>query len=155
MKLCYRYFGDVAILVRYERMKVTGDVLTIKCDAPEGSRVFLYSEKTKEAFAYALKDGVAEIPVERISGSMRVQFENAEGVPTYATPLEEVFVGDERYIVGGTFETREEIKRVQDALVYVGDLAKRALELAEGLLKLNERVEGLEKRANSGDIINF
>ena len=155
MRLTYRYFGDVAILVRYEKLKVTGDTITIECDVPEGTRVSLYSEKKKQTFGHLFVNGCAQIPVEHIEGGVRVHFEGSDGALAYGTPIEEVIVGDERYLVGGVFETREEIKRVQDALVYVGDFAKRALEIAKETLTLEERVEHLESRANSGDIINF
>lgn len=155
MKLSYRYFGDVAILIRYEKLKVEGETIVIECDAPTGTRVSLYSEKKKQTFGYSLVDGSAEIPAEHIEGGVRVHFEGKDGALTYGTPIEEVLVGGERYLVGGVFETREEIKRVQDALVYVGDLANKAFKLAQETLTLDGRVKNLERRANSGDIINF
>lgn len=156
MRLIYRCFGHVALLVRYRRVRIDGDAVTVECDVEDGARLVLYSERDKVRRDYMLMGGSVSVPVKAFDGGVSVCFEAADGgVLAYGTPIEILAVGGERYLVGGAFGTEEELERIYDALVYVGELAREARAVADEMRAVMKVVESLKKRADSGDIINF
>ena len=153
MKLEYKLFGKIATLVRYRRVAVEGNTVTLKCEGAESYR--LYSEARKEVYFGVFEDSEAEIPVSFFEGGASVTFYPEGGGDAWGTPLRLERVGGQIYVVGGEFSQREEIERLNDALIYAVEVAESAQKEAEKVTKLEKRLEKLEKRANSGDIINF
>lgn len=156
MKLIYRCFGAVALLIRYSRVKIVGDTVGVECDLPDGARLVLYSERTKQSHEYRFKDGMTSVPVKVFESGVSVLFDGGEAtVPIHGTPIEVAEIGDERYLMGGLFSTTEELRRVHDALIYMDDLVREACAVAGEVKALREEVQALRTRADSGDIINF
>ena len=151
MNLRYKCFGKVATLVRYRRIKLEGERLTVEC--PGAVRCRIYSERDKKAYTFE-GEGLFEIPAELISGGVSVTFEVGEE-SVMGTPLKLQRIGESRFVVGGEFSSREEIERLNDALIYVAEIAETALAAAGRVSELDGRLQALEARANSGDIINF
>lgn len=153
MKIEYKLFGKVATLIRYRRVAVTGDKVTIKCDGAESCR--LYSEVRKEGYTEKLNAGEAEFPVSALEGGVSVSFYYPDGGDAWGTPLKLEKIGGDVYAVGGDFSSREAIERLQDSLLYAVEVAEAAKKEALRVAELEKRLERLEKRADSGDIINF
>lgn len=153
MKLEYKLFGKVATLVRYRRVAVEGELVTLKCEGAESYR--LYSETRKDVYFGVFENGEAEIPISFLDGGVSVTFYRADGSDAWGTPLRLERVGGQVYVVGGEFSHREEIERLGDALVYAVEVAEAAQKEASKVTELAQRLEKLEKRAYSGDIINF
>lgn len=152
MKLTYKRFGRIATLVRYRRVLIDGDTVTVVCDG--AARLGLYSERDKVNYSYELEGGEAAVPIKALEGGVSVTLEFGDG-NAWGTPLELQQVGGVLYAVGGEFSQREEIERLNDALVHAVELAEAAQKEAALVTELAQRLERLEKRANSGDIINF
>jgi hypothetical protein len=153
MKLEYKLFGKVATLVRYRRVAVEGDRVTLRCEGAERCR--LYLERNKVSNDAKLIGGEAEIPVKWLEGGASITFYRGDGSDAWGTPLRLERVGGTVYAVGGEFSQREEIERLNDALVYAVEVVEAAQKEASRVAELEVRLERLEKRANSGDIINF
>ena len=153
MRIEYKLFGKVATLIRYRRVAVEGETVTLRCAGAESCRV--YSEARKESLSEKLSDGEAEIPVKFLEGGVSVSFYLPDGSDAWGTPLKLERVGDTVYVVGGEFSNREAIERLQDSLLHAVEVAEEAQKKAERVAELGRRLEALEKRANSGDIINF
>lgn len=156
MRLIYKCFGHIALLVRYSRVRIVGDTVTVECDTGDGARLVLYSERDKVRRDYKLVGGSVSVPVKAFDGGVRVCFEAEDGsVLAYGTPIEILEVGGERYLVGGVFSTEEELERIHDALIHLGELVRDARAAADEMRAIIQVVESLKKRADSGDIINF
>ena len=152
MKLTYKRFGRIATLVRYRRVLVDGDTVTVVCAG--AARLGLYSERDKVNYSYGLEGGEVAVPVKVLEGGVSVTFEFEDG-NAWGTPLKLERVGTQVYVVGGEFSNREAIERLQDSLLHAVEVAEEAQKKAERVTELERRLEALEKRANSGDIINF
>ena len=153
MKLEYKLFGKIATLIRYRRLKVEGELVGLRCMGAVKCR--LYSEEEKKGYSFPLADGECELPIKLIEGGVSVSFEDGSGATVSAMPLSLQRVGESVYVVGGAFSQREEIERLQDALIHAVSVAEAAQEKAARVDELEKRLERLEKRAFSGDIINF
>lgn len=151
MELRYKCFGEVATLIRYKRIEVDGERFKVICDDAKRCRVF--SEQEKKAYCFEMNDGACDIPTAIIEGGAAVSFELSDGSTVQGTPLKLQRVGGGLYICGGEFSTREEIERLNDALCYISDVAQNAIEKANHVDALEKRLDALEKRAHSGDII--
>lgn len=152
MNLRYKCFGKVATLIRYRRLAVEGERVTVEC--PDTVKCRIYSEKEKRAYTFE-GDGIFDIPAQLLSGGVSVSFENSYGESAMGTPLTLQRVGETLYVVGGALSQREEIERLNDALVYAVTVAEKAQAEAARVGELEKRLAALEARANSGDIINF
>lgn len=153
MRLEYKLFGKVATLIRYRRVPVDGDTVTLKCAGAESYR--LYSEARKATISKKLSGGEGEIPTSFLEGGVSVSFYLPDGSDAWGTPLKLESVGAQVYVVGGEFSNREAIERLQDSLLHAVEVAEEAQKKAERVTELEKRLGALEKRANSGDIINF
>ena len=153
MKLEYKLFGKIATLVRYRRVAVEGDKVMLRCEGAVRCR--LYSERDKVSYDSKLIEGEAEIFVKWLEGGVSVTFYREDGSDAWGTSLRLERVGDTVYAVGGEFSQREEIERLNDALIYAVEVAELAQKEASRVTELEKRLEGLEKRVNSGDIIKF
>ena len=153
MKLEYKLFGKIATLIRYRRVPMEGELVTLKCEGAESYR--LYSETRKDVYFGVFENGEAEIPVAFLEGGVSVTFYRADGGDAWGTPLRLERIGGQVYGVGGEFSQREEIERLNDALIYAVEVAEAAKEDAAKVTELEKRLEKLETRADSGDIINF
>ena len=152
MKLTYKRFGRIATLVRYRRVAVEGDSVVVSCDG--AVRLKLYSERDKVNYSYGLEGGEAAVPIKTLEGGVSVTLEFGDG-NAWGTPLELRQVGGTLYAVGGEFSRREEIERLNDALIYAVEVAEAAQVEAARVPELEKKIAALEKRADSGDIINF
>ena len=152
MKLIYKRFGRIATLVRYLRVEVEGERVTVGCDG--AARLGLYSERDKKNYCFEFSGGEVTVPVKALDGGVSVTLEFEDGT-AWGTPLELQQVGGTLYAVGGEFSQREEIERLNDAFVYAVEVAEKAQAEAARVPELEKRIAALEKRANSGDIINF
>lgn len=153
MKLEYKLFGKIATLIRYRRVPVEGETVTLKCEGAESYR--LYSETRKDVYFGVFENDEAEIPVSFLEGGASVTLYREDEIDAWGTPLRLERVGGQVYVVGGEFSQREEIERLNDALVYAVGVAEAAQKEAAKVSELEKRLEKLEKRAHSGDIINF
>lgn len=152
MTLRYKLFGKIATLIRYRRVAVEGDELVLECPSAVKCRIYSESEKKSVTFEGA---GSFDIPVSLVAGGVAVSLVTADGIVAQGTPLKLEIVGGSSYVVGGSFSQREDIERLNDALIYAVDVAESAMEKANAVSRLEERIAALEKRAYSGDIINF
>ena len=153
MKLVYHFFGNVAFLMRTEPVKLAGTI-HVECDVPDGSRLVLYSTDEKEVLEYKIENGGCDVPSSIFIGGKNVYI-GVGDVLAVATPIREFQTGNTTYLIGVDFSVQEELKRVAEALIYVGNLAKQASRDSKDALSLKGRVDELYDRANSGDIINF
>ena len=153
MKLEYKMFGKNATLIRYRRVPVESETVTLKCEGAAHCR--FYSERDKVSYDSKLIEGEAEIFVKWLEGGVSVTFYREDGSDAWGTPLRLERIGGQVYVVGGEFSQREEIERLNDALIYAVEVAELAQKEASRVTELEKRLEWLEKRADSGDIINF
>ena len=151
MNLRYKCFGKIATLIRYRRVRLEGERVAVECPGAVGCRI--YSERDKVGHAFE-GEGFFEIPAALIEGGVSVSFE-VGGESVMGTPLKLQRIGESVYVIGGEFSQREEIERLNDSLIYAVDIAEAAQKEAARVTKLEERLAALEKKANSGDIINF
>lgn len=151
MELRYKCFGEVATLIRYKRIEVDGERFKVICDGAKRCRVF--SEQEKKAYCFEMNDGACDIPISVIEGGVSVSFELLDGNTAYGTPLKLQRMGNSVYVYGGELSYREEIERLNKALLYASDVAERALKNSECVTELEKRLATLETKAHSGDVI--
>ena len=155
MKLVYRCFGTVAFLEPNAQAKKEGTI-SVEANVEDGCILSLYSEAKKEKRDFLFAGGKTSVPAEIFDGAMDVQIHySASEDIAKATPIVELQLGDEIYLVGGEFSAEEERARICRALGYVGILAERAIKEAQKIPDIKADVAALQKRANSGDIMNF
>lgn len=151
MKLWYKCFGNVATLIRYKRTEVDGNTVGICCDGARVCRVCPIVESG--GYSFKMVDGGCEVPLAAIGDCASVVFEMENGNAVNGTPLKVQRIGGSIYVCGGEFSSREEIERLNDALIFVSEVAEDALEKAKRVIELEKRLGELEKKAHSGDIL--
>lgn len=155
MRLVYRCFGTVAFLEHGTKVPRSGEI-TVTCDVADGCALLLYSDERKELREYSFRDGAVKVPSEVFRGGCEVKIRFGETcADAIGTPIREIRIGEQDFLVGGELGTREELVRLCSAIGYVGDIMQTVLEKAGTISTLQKDVEALKKRANSGDIFNF
>lgn len=147
----YKIFGKIATLINNRKIPIEGGSIIIECIGAEVVR--LRSNIRGDDYFEKLVDGKAIIPVEIIDGGVDVTFYLSDESDVWATPLKTQSLDNNIYIIGGSLSARESLERLEDQMVYVVETVERALEKAARVEEFEKRLERLEQRADSGDIL--
>lgn len=142
----YKRFGSVAVLTGNRKVHVTDEV-EISCDG--ALRLRLDGGRTHESVG-----GIFKVPVTEFDGGSDVSFEFEDGI-VFGTPLSLYLIDGERYIICGELTQRASIERLESVIGRLSELSDDLRSRVEALEGFGRRFEVLERRANSGDIIDF
>lgn len=142
----YKRFGSVAVLTGNRKVHVK-DVVEISCDGALRLRL-------DGGGVYAPVGGIFRVPVTEFDGGSDISFDFEDGV-VFGTPLSLYLIDGERYVVCGELSQRASLERLEEVIGRVSELSDALRIRIEALEALGHRVEVLERRANSGDVIDF